>query len=164
MNRIKHYLKEIAMFIVIMTIFANAISIYKSSDLNSDSLKLNSITLINNEELALDNDKPLLIHFWATWCPTCKVEASNIEFISKHYNVVTIAVNSGTDADINKYLQEHSLSFKVVNDEHSAYASEFNIAAYPTTFIYDKNRNLVFSEVGYTSTVGLYLRMWWSEI
>ena len=164
MNRIKHYLKEIAIFIVVMTIFANIISLYKSSDLNSEALNLSSVTLMNNELYSFKHDKALLIHFWATWCPTCKLEASNIETISKQYDVVTIAVNSGSNREIKEYLGENGFTFNVVNDKESIYASEFNIAAYPTTFIYDKNRDLVFSEVGYTSTVGLYLRMWWAGI
>ena len=164
MNRVKHYLKEIAIFIIVMTIFANIISIYKSSDLNAEALKLSSVTLMNNELYTFKNDRPILIHFWATWCPTCKLEASNIEYISKSYNVVTIAVNSGSNAEISKYLDENEFTFKVVNDQDSIYSSEFKIAAYPTTFIYDKNRDLVFSEVGYTSTIGLYLRMWWAGV
>ena len=164
MNRVKHYLKEITIFIVVMTIFANIISLYKSSDLNRESLKLNSITLMNNKLYSFNSNKPILIHFWATWCPTCKLEASNIELISKQFDVVTIAVNSGSNREIQEYLDENSLTYKVVNDLESLYASEFNIAAYPTTFIYDKNRELVFSEVGYTSTIGLYLRMWWAGI
>jgi len=164
MNRVKHYLKEIAMFVIVMTIFANIISIYKSSDLNNEALKLSSVTLMNNELYSFKNDKPLLIHFWATWCPTCKLEASNIEYMSKSYNVVTIAVNSGSNAEISKYLEENEFTFNVVNDQDSIYSSEFKIAAYPTTFIYNKNRDLVFSEVGYTSTIGLYLRMWWAGI
>ena len=164
MNRVKHYLKEITLFIVVMTIFANIISIYKSSDLNKEVLTLRSITLMNQEEYRLDNSRPLIIHFWATWCPTCKLEASNIELISKQYDVITIAVNSGSNVDIKRYLDENNFTFRVVNDKNSIYASKFKIAAYPTTFIYDKNRNLVFSEVGYTSTIGLYLRMWWAGI
>jgi len=164
MNRVKHYLKEIALFIVVMTIFANIISIYKSSDLNSESLKLSSVTLMNGELYILDKNRPLLIHFWATWCPTCKLEASNIELISKQYNVITIAVNSGSNREIQNYLDKNNFTFKVVNDENSIYASKFKIAAYPTTFIYDKNRDLSFSEVGYSSTIGLYLRMWWAGI
>jgi len=164
MNRVKHYLKEITLFIVVMTIFANIISIYKSSDLNKEVLTLRSITLMNQEEYRLDNSRPLVIHFWATWCPTCKLEASNIELISKQYDVITIAVNSGSNVDIKRYLDENNFTFRVVNDKNSIYASKFKIAAYPTTFIYDKNRNLVFSEVGYTSTIGLYLRMWWAGI
>ena len=164
MNRVKHYLKEIAIFVIIMTIFANIISLYKSSDLNSEALNLNSVTLMNNELYSFKDDKPVLIHFWATWCPTCKVEASNIETLSKEYDVITIVVNSGSNKDIQGYLDENAFTFKVVNDQDSMYASKFKIAAYPTTFIYDKNRDLVFSEVGYTSTIGLYLRMWWAGI
>jgi len=164
MNRVKHYLKEIAIFVIIMTIFANIISLYKSSDLNSEALNLNSVTLMNNELYSFKDDKPVLIHFWATWCPTCKVEASNIETLSKEYDVITIVVNSGSNKDIQDYLDENAFTFKVVNDQDSMYASKFKIAAYPTTFIYDKNRDLVFSEVGYTSTIGLYLRMWWAGI
>lgn len=164
MNRVKHYLKEIALFIIVMTVFANIISIYKSSDLNSKALKLRSVTLMNNELYSFRNNKPILIHFWATWCPTCKLEASNIELISKQYDVITIAANSGSNREIQEYLDENNFTFKVVNDEESIYANNFKIAAYPTTFIYDKDRNLVFSEVGYTSTIGLYLRMWWASL
>jgi hypothetical protein len=51
----------------------------------------------------------------------------------------------------------------VVNDKDGYYAKKFNISGYPTTFIYDKNKNLSFSEVGYTSILGLRLRMWWSN-
>ena len=162
MNKVKHYLKEIAIFVIVMTIFANIISLYKSSDLNSQALELSSVTLMDNEIYSFKNDKPVLIHFWATWCPTCKLEASNIETISKQDNVVTIAVNSGSNRDVRDYLDENEFTFKVVNDQDSIYSTEFKIAAYPTTFIYDKNRDLVFSEVGYTSTVGLYFRMWWA--
>lgn len=163
MNRIKHYLKEILLFIVVMTIFANLISIYKSSDLNAETLQMNSLTLMNNQEYIFENNKPVLLHFWATWCPTCKLEASNIELISKYYNVVTVAVNSGKNKEINTYLKENNFSFNVVNDENSIYSNEFKIAVFPTTFIYDKNRDLAFSEVGYTSTIGLFLRMWWAS-
>ena len=164
MNRLKHYLKEIAIFIVVMTIFANILSIYKSSDLNNEALTLNSITLMNNELYSFKEDKPILIHFWATWCPTCKLEASNIEMISKQYEVISVAVNSGSNKEIQNYLNENGFTFKVVNDQQSIYSSEFKIAAFPTTFIYDKNRNLVFSEVGYTSTIGLYFRMLWASL
>lgn len=146
-----------------MTIFANLISIYKSSDLNAETLQMNSLTLMNNQEYIFENNKPVLLHFWATWCPTCKLEASNIELISKYYNVVTVAVNSGKNKEINTYLKENNFSFNVVNDENSIYSNEFKIAVFPTTFIYDKNRDLAFSEVGYTSTIGLFLRMWWAS-
>ncbi len=163
-EKIIHYAKEIITFIVIMTILANIISLYKSSDLNKSSFNLENITLLDASSYKVDDTKPVLVHFWATWCPTCKLEASNIDTIADSFEVLTIAVKSGTNQDINKFLQENDLNFKVVNDNNGMIANEYNLAAYPTTFIYDKNREVVFSEVGYTSTFGLYLRMWWAGL
>ena len=162
-DKIKHYAKEIVIFFIVMTIFANIVSLYKSNDLNKEPLKIKNITLLDDSKYILPHAKPILIHFWATWCPTCKVEAPNIEFISKHFNVVTIAVDSGTNNELNKYLDEQGYSFNVVNDEDKKLSQEFNIAGYPTTFIYNGDKKLIFSEVGYTSIIGLYIRMWWAS-
>uniref|UniRef100_UPI004047F7CF redoxin domain-containing protein n=1 Tax=Aliarcobacter sp. TaxID=2321116 RepID=UPI004047F7CF len=158
-DKIKKYLKEILIFIVMLTIAMNAISYYNSFDLNKEKLDIQGFKLLDNSTYTVQNDKPLIIHFWATWCPTCKLEASNIQKISKDYEVVTIAVQSGTKEEIESYLKENKLSFKVVNDEDGEFSQKFNIKAFPTTFIYDKDKNLKFSEVGYTSTMGLYFRM-----
>jgi len=138
-----------------LIIISNAISYYKSSDISKIKFDIENISL---------NDKPILVHFWATWCPICKVEAPNIQSLSTNYNVVTIAVNSGDDMKIKNYLKENNLTFKVINDPNSIYANKFNVKVFPTTLIYDKNKNLIFSEVGYTSTLGLQLRMLWAGL
>lgn len=162
MSRVKKYLKEIIKFFIFITILANIISLYKSSDLNKAALQNINITLLDAQTYTYPKDKPILIHFWATWCPTCKLEASNIQTISENFEVLTIAVNSGDNNDIEKYMNKHNLNYKVYNDNNSFFAKEFKIAAYPTTFIYNKNKELVFSEVGFTSTWGLWIRMWWA--
>jgi len=161
-SKLKHYAKDVVYFFIIMTVFANAISLYKSQSLNNTPLKLNAVKLLENEAYTLPDDKPVLVHFWATWCPTCKVESSNIEFLSHHFEVLTIAVNSKSDADIQKYLDENEYTFKVLNDDNNIIASESKIVGLPTTFIYDKNKNLIFSDVGYSSTFTLYLKMLWA--
>lgn len=163
-EKIKHYAKEIVYFILFMTIIANLMSVYKSQDLNSEPLQLTSLTLLDNSVYNFKENRPVLIHFWATWCPTCKLEASNINYISKHFNVVTIAVNSGSTQEIQKFLTENEYTFLVNNDAQSILSQKFKIAGFPTTFIYDKDRKLIFSEVGYTSIVGLYFRMWWASL
>ncbi|MDA3909010.1 MAG: redoxin domain-containing protein, partial [Sulfurimonas sp.] len=137
---------------------------YKSDNLNKEALQNNNIPLVDAQNYSYPKDKPILIHFWATWCPTCKLEASNIQTISENFEVLIIAVNSGDNNDLKKYMYDNDLNYKVYNDTNGFFANEFNIAAYPTTFIYDKNRELVFSEVGFTSTWGLWLRMWWVSL
>lgn len=162
-DKVKKYIKETLKFVVMLAIILNVVSYYKSMDLNKEKLNDQTFTLLNNTTYNVPKDKPVLVHFWATWCPTCAIEAGNIERISKDYQVITIATQSGTKEEIQKYLDEHKLSFKVVNDQDGVYSRRFNISAFPTTLIYDKNKNLKFSEVGYTSTFGLYARMWWSD-
>jgi thiol-disulfide isomerase/thioredoxin len=154
-DKIKHYTKEIILFFIVMVVFANLLSFYKSSELNKEPLDIN---------YPYNKSKPILIHLWATWCPTCDIEASNIQTISKDYQVLTFAVKSGSDKELTDYMIENELDFNTINDQSGFYASKFNVAAYPTTLIYDKNQNLVFSEVGYTSTLGLKLRMWYASL
>jgi len=163
-NKIKRYLKEIILFVVVLTIFANAMSLYKSQDLSQKPLDIQTFTLINNHEYEVPSNKPVLIHFWATWCPTCKLEASNINLLSKYFEVLTIAVKSGSDDEIKKYMDEHNYTFRVVNDRQGKLSSQFHIAGFPTTFIYNKDKKLVFSDVGYTSTLSLYIKMYWAGL
>lgn len=154
-NKLKYYIKEILSFIVMLFIISNVVSYYKSSNINKSKFDIENISLTN---------KPILVYFWATWCPICKVESPNIQTLSKDYQVVTIAVNSGDDKKISNYLNENNFDFKVINDKNSSYANKFNIEVFPTTLIYDKDKNLIFSEVGYTSTFGLKLRLWWAGL
>lgn len=158
-EKIKKYFKETIIFVVMLTIAMNAMSYYRALDLNKEKLDIKSFKLLDNSEYFVSKNKKILVHFWATWCPTCKFEAANIEKISKDYEVITIAVQSGTRKEIQKYLDDNDLTFKVVNDEDGFYSRKFNIKVFPTTFIYDKNGNQKFSEVGYTTTAGLYSRM-----
>ena len=164
-SRLKDWAKEIAITAVLLIIVANTISYFRAPDIQDKTLpKLN--TLLTNQELysTLDyENKPVLIHFWATWCPTCKLESGNIQSLSQSYDVLTIAVKSGDDKKINEYLKEHDLDFKVINDQEGILSEQFLVPAFPTSFIYDKEGKLAFTEVGYTSTWGLYLRMWWAQ-
>lgn len=160
-NKIKHYAKELITFVILLTVLSNGVSYYKSLNLNKNSLTLNELTLLDNTKYNFPKDKAVMVHFWATWCPICKIEASNIQNVSKDYEVITIAVESN---NIVEYLKEQNVSFKVHHDVASKLAQKFKIEVYPTTLIFDKNQKLVFSDVGYTSTLGLSMRMWWANL
>jgi thiol-disulfide isomerase/thioredoxin len=161
LQKIKHYFKELLFFTLFITIFANALSLYKAQEINRSDLALTQTKLINNTLYTPNKDKPLMVHIWATWCPICKVEADNINRVAKYYEVISIAVDSGTDYEIHKYLKEHELNYRVINDNKNIISDKLNIEVFPTTLIYDKNQKLVFSEVGYTSSFGLFIRMLW---
>ncbi len=161
LQKIKHYSKELLFFALFITIFSNVLSLYKAQELNKRDLSLNTTKLIDNTLFTPNLDKPLMVHIWATWCPICKIEADNIARVSKYYEVVSIAVNSGSDYEIHEYLKDNNLEFRVINDSDNVISNKLNIKVFPTTLIYDKNQKLIFSEVGYTSSFGLFMRMLW---
>ncbi|MBN2815502.1 MAG: redoxin domain-containing protein [Campylobacterales bacterium] len=163
-SKLLHYTKEVLLFLLFITILSNALSIYKSQDINKNNLPNIETKLINNQPYLPQENTPLIVHIWATWCPTCKIEIDNIERIAKHYNTITIAVNSGSNYEIKRFLDENNIHLDVVNDKEGTFAKLFNVNAYPTTLIYNKKRELVFSEVGYTSSFGLFLRVWWASL
>ncbi len=156
---IKSFVKELLIGALLLFIFTNIISYLRKPELSSTQLPKLHVTLLDGSSYQSRKGKALVVHFWATWCPACKLEASNIEAISKEYEVLTIAVNSGNDAQIKAYMANKGLSFHVVNDSHGVLAKQFHVEAYPTTFIYNAQGELQFTEVGYTSTAGLLARV-----
>ncbi len=158
-GRSKKILKEIALLLLIIFIFSNIINWLRAPKLESNTLTLKEAKLTNGALWHYEKGKPLILHFWGTWCPVCCAEAPNIDAVSRQYNVVTIAVNSGDNASIKHYLQEHHLSFRVVNDPQGKLAERFNVTVFPTTFIFDANGRRKFTEVGYTTTAGLLARL-----
>ena len=152
---------ELIKIALLMFILSNIMSYLRSPELASPQLPKIEVQLLDGSMFTVEEGKPLLLHYWAVWCPTCKLEAPNIEAVSKEYNVLTIAVNSGSDAKVKAYMQEHDLNFKVINDVEGVWAKRFKVEAYPTTFIYDGKGKLQFTEVGYTTTAGLLARFEW---
>ncbi|NOX51889.1 MAG: redoxin domain-containing protein [Gammaproteobacteria bacterium] len=107
--------------------------------------------------------KPILIHFWATWCGICKLEQDSIEALSKDYHVMTIAMQSGSDHDVKSYLYEHNLSFAVINDKQGTFVGQYGVVGVPASFVIDRNNKIMASEMGYTTPWGLRLRLWLAD-
>ena len=158
-SKIKSFFKELLFGVIALVLIANMISYFRKPQLDSTLLPKIEVRLIDGKFFSPQTNKPLLLHFWATWCPTCRTEAPNIQTVSQKYELLSVAVKSGSNEKLKKYMRKNGLNFKVLNDENGKWAKQFKIKAFPTTFIYNKKHHLKFSEVGYTTTLGLIGRM-----
>jgi len=158
---IKKILKEIAIVLLMLFVVSNVMSYLRKPMLKSNALLQIQVKLLDGSVFSTKaiEGKPIIIHLWATWCPTCKIEAANIQSVSEKYTVLTIAVQSGDDRKVEAYMKENGLDFKVLNDIDGAWAKKFKVEVFPTTFIYDGKGELKFTEVGYTTTAGLLTRL-----
>jgi thiol-disulfide isomerase/thioredoxin len=158
-KKIKKIVLELFFMGLILFGVSNILSYLRKPILDSNVLPQQSFRLIDGTEYTPQKGKPLLIHFWATWCHVCSLESKNIEFISKKYEVLTIASQSESIANIKAQMQKEGVNFRVVSDLEGSMAQDFKIAAFPTDFIYGSDGKLYSTDVGYSTTAGLLARM-----
>lgn len=115
--------------------------------------------------LAAKPSQPVLVHFWAAWCAVCRAEQGSIEALTRdNPNVITVAMQSGSRDEVVKHLGERGLSFPVLNDQDGRISAAWGVHAVPANFIIDTNGQIRFVEIGYTTGVGLRLRLWLAAV
>ncbi len=103
--------------------------------------------------------KPVLVHFWATWCSVCKTENGTLERLSKEHPMISVAVDSGKEANVHAWMKAHQVTFPVLVDNGSL-SGPWGIHSFPTSFIVDGKGEIRFVETGYTTELGLRARLW----
>ena len=119
----------------------------------------------NGEQLDLGQmrGRPVLVHFWSTWCPVCGLEEGSIASIARDHPVVGIAWRSGDSAAVRGYLARENLQLPTLVDPDGRLSSPWNIRGVPSSFVIDGDGKIRFVEVGYTTELGLRARLWLAE-
>lgn len=108
-------------------------------------------------------ENPLLIYFFADWCPICKAQHSVISAIDEDYDVLGIAMQSGDIDNVGKYVADQNIGFSVINDENGNISRSFGVNGVPAAFIVDKTGDLKYSTRGYATEAGLRSRLWLAD-
>lgn len=117
-------------------------------------------TLNGNPAKPLSGKGPAIIYFWAEWCGICAMMQNAVSAVSAEHRPLTIALRSGSDGEVGRYLHDKHLDWPVVNDQQGLIAQRFGVKAVPALFFTNREGKIVFTSVGYTSEWGLRARLW----
>ena len=107
--------------------------------------------------------QPVALHVWAEWCPICRAEEHNITRLQADWPVLTVAMQSGGAAQVQRVLDQRSLPWATVVDESGDLARRLGVQSVPALLVLDAQGHLRAASVGYTSEIGMRLRLLWAR-
>ncbi len=101
-----------------------------------------TLRTLDNKEVKLSElrGKPVLIDFWATWCPPCVESMPHLESLyEEQRNTLHVyAVNLRENREkVQQFLQQHELDLPVLMDEQGKVAQQYHVRSIPQTVLID---------------------------
>jgi peroxiredoxin len=105
------------------------------------------LTTLQGDRVKLSDfrGKKVVLNFWATWCPPCRVEMPHMQRFYSEYkdrNVVIVSVDA-MHTEVSKvvvqaFADDWGLTFPVVLDTVGEVGKIYQVTAYPATYILDE--------------------------
>lgn len=106
--------------------------------------------------------KPLVVNFWATWCPPCKAEMPYFDELYKEYgdrvDFMMVNITDGqrdTTASVKAFIGSNKYSFPVYCDSEMSAAMAYGVNSIPMTLFIDSEGELINYKVGAISESAL---------
>jgi len=115
-----------------------------------------TIENLNGDSVALSQwigKKPVIVEFWATWCPICaellpRMEAAQKKFGDRaEFIVVAVAVNQSRNS-VRRHLERHPMPFTFLWDANGAAVRAFQAPATSYVAVLDAKGRVVYTGVG----------------
>lgn len=99
--------------------------------------------------------KPIVLNFWATWCPPCKAEMPDLQKAYETYGedirfvMVNLTDGSRDTVDgVKQFIEDNGYTFPVYFDTQYSAAMAYSVSSIPTTYFISPEGTLLQSKVG----------------
>lgn len=103
--------------------------------------------------------KKVLLYFWAPWCGVCNLQTPTVDgLLGGDAEVLTVAL-AADEGVIRNHASEKGIRAPVLLGTDSL-AELWSVDVYPTLYVVDEEGRIEHSLVGYTTALGLRMRLW----
>ena len=94
---------------------------------------------------------PLVVEFWATWCPPCEKATPHLVELSERYedeglSIVGIHHPRGIErGEVERFIERYGIAYPIGLDVDGSLTDAYGIEGIPHAFVYDRGRELVWS-------------------
>ena len=96
--------------------------------------------------------KVVVINFWATSCPVCRVEMPTLQEFWKRMKKVDVQVLTihvgGTEQEVRDFVRQYKLNLPVLHDPFKRVARAWGVFQLPITFVLDTEGKLAYVAFG----------------
>lgn len=112
---------------------------------------------LEGKELKLSDfaGKPIVLNFWATWCPPCKEEMPLFESAYQEYGeeieFIMLNLTDGekdNEQSVNEFISENNYTFPTYLDKLADGAQTYSIYTIPQTFFINSKGYIIYSQTG----------------
>ena len=114
---------------------------------------------IEDREVKLSqfDGKAILISFWATWDEPCRKQIQQLIELQQHYGdneiaVVGVSLDEKGPEPVKAFAKEHKLNHPILMANAKVIQDFGGLDAIPTTFLIDRNHNIIQKYTGLTQT------------
>jgi len=104
--------------------------------------------------------KPAIVYFWASWCGICRAMQSTVMAVAKDAPIISVAMQSGDAPTVGQYMIRQQFDVPTLVDRDGILANAYGVRGVPAVFVIDESGNIRYAAMGYTSELGLRLRLW----
>lgn len=98
--------------------------------------------------------KVVILDFWATWCPPCKMEIPGFVELQKKYGdkglvVIGVSLDEQGPGVVKPFMEQFAINYPVVMGDAKIVQDFGGIEGIPTTFVIDRKGNVISGHTGY---------------
>jgi peroxiredoxin len=149
MNKTHHIILTLALLLLLpVTALAlnqgSSLIPFSGQDMDGNAVDLSTVI----------GKKPIMLIFWASWCPNCKSEVPKVNGLVKKYQnrgMEFLGINVGhndSEAKARRFMEATGMAYPVIFDRKGTIARQYGVQGVPTVLIADKKGMIVFKNYG----------------